>query len=191
MEAQTSSPSGGGGGAPPANSTDSASQNAVPPGMDKDESQQARARSSKVEGRSIGIDLGTTYSCVGVWQHDTVEIIANEQGHKTTPSYVAFSGNDRLVGEAAKAQAAINSKNTVFVAKRLIGRKYSDKSIKADKIHWPFKIVKGPGEKPLIRVQVGLLHVSGVHCNLQQQIQLRTPSHRFSGNCPMHRSKAK
>jgi len=118
------------------------------------ESHQARARSELVAGKAVGIDLGTTYSCVGVWQNDNVQIIANEQGHKTTPSYVAFAGNDRLVGEPAKAQAAINAKNTVFDAKRLIGRKYSDKSIKADKVHWPFKIVKGPGDKPLIRVEV-------------------------------------
>ncbi len=103
----------------------------------------------------MGIDLGTTYSCVGVWQNDNVEIIANEQGNKTTPSYVAFNGNERLVGDAAKAGAALNAKNTVFDVKRLIGLNYSDKTVKSDKVHWPFKIVKGAGDKPLIRVEVG------------------------------------
>ena len=135
-------------------STAAAESDASGAAISNEASQAARARSAKVEGKAVGIDLGTTYSCVGVWQNDNVEIIANEQGHKTTPSYVAFAGNDRLVGEPAKAQAAINAKNTVFDAKRLIGRKYSDKSVKSDKVHWPFKIVKGPGEKPLIRVEV-------------------------------------
>jgi len=80
----------------------------------------------------VGIDLGTTYSCVGIWQHGQVEIISNDQGYRTTPSYVAFTDNARLVGESAKSQVAMNPDNTVFDAKRLIGREFSDSSVQKD-----------------------------------------------------------
>ena len=106
---------------------------------------------TKVKGVSVGIDLGTTYSCVGIWQNDRVEIIANDQGQRTTPSYVAFTKDERLIGDAAKNQVAMNPENTVFDAKRMIGRKYAD--IQNDMKHWPFKVLNGPQQKPMIEVE--------------------------------------
>ncbi|XP_045508223.1 heat shock protein 68-like [Colias croceus] len=101
---------------------------------------------------AVGIDLGTTYSCVGVWQHGNVEIIANDQGNRTTPSYVAFTDTERLIGDAAKNQVALNPNNTVFDAKRLIGRKFDDQKIQQDMKHWPFKVINDCG-KPKIQVE--------------------------------------
>ena len=102
---------------------------------------------------AIGIDLGTTYSCVGVWSNNRVEIIANDQGNRTTPSYVAFTDTERLIGDAAKNQAAMNPANTVYDAKRLIGRKFDDDSVKKDKALLSYNIVKDSSGKPLIEVE--------------------------------------
>ncbi|XP_013380918.1 heat shock cognate 71 kDa protein [Lingula anatina] len=104
------------------------------------------------KGPAIGIDLGTTYSCVGVFQHGKVEIIANDQGNRTTPSYVAFTDSERLIGDAAMNQVAMNPSNTVFDAKRLIGRKFDDPSVAADMKHFSFKVIN-EGGKPKIQVE--------------------------------------
>ena len=101
--------------------------------------------------RAIGIDLGTTYSCVGVWQNDHVEIIANDQGNRTTPSYVSFTNEERLIGEAAKSAAASNPLNTVFDAKRLIGQKFDDPKVQSDIKHLSYKVVNDQ-DKPMINV---------------------------------------
>ena len=109
------------------------------------------SKKTKPKGPCIGIDLGTTYSCVGIMKNNNVEIIANDQGNRTTPSYVAFTETERLIGEAAKNQAAMNPENTVFDAKRLIGREFNDTTVQNDMKHWPFKVINR-NKKPMIEV---------------------------------------
>ena len=101
---------------------------------------------------AVGIDLGTTYSCVGIFRDDRIEIIANDQGNRTTPSFVAFTDTERLIGDAAKNQVAMNPANTVFDAKRLIGRKFADPEVQADMKHFPFKVID-KGGKPVVQVE--------------------------------------
>lgn len=101
----------------------------------------------------IGIDLGTTYSCVGVYRHGRVDIIPNDQGNRITPSYVAFTDDDRKIGEAAKNEATINPTNTLFDVKRLIGRRFNEKEVQRDKELLPYEIFNKDG-KPYIRVLV-------------------------------------
>lgn len=102
---------------------------------------------------AIGIDLGTTYSCVGVFRNNTVEIIPNSDGDRITPSWVSFTENERLIGMAAKNQAAYNPENTVYDSKRLIGRQFDDPVVQSDMKHWPFKVKRGPNNKPVICVK--------------------------------------
>ena len=120
---------------------------------------------------AVGIDLGTSYSCVGVFQHGKVEIIANDQGNRTTPSYVAFTDTERLIGDSAKNQVAINPTNTIFDAKRLIGRKFWERTVQvefsllltvvhnsmfptqADMKHWPFKVIEDDDGRPKLQVE--------------------------------------
>jgi L1 cell adhesion molecule like protein len=101
---------------------------------------------------AIGIDLGTVYSCVGVFQRGKVEIIVNDQGNRTTPSYVAFTDEERLIGDAAKNQVGMNPNNTIFGAKRLVGRKFDDSTVQTDMKYWPFKVINDGG-KPKIQIE--------------------------------------
>jgi len=117
-----------------------------------DEKKDAK-KENKINGPVIGIDLGTTYSCVGIFKNGRVEIIQNELGNRITPSYVAFTDEERLVGEAAKNQASSNTKRSIYVVKRLIGRKFDDKEVQRD-IKWlPYNVVSKSG-KPYVDVEM-------------------------------------
>ncbi|KAF0894610.1 hypothetical protein E2562_001908 [Oryza meyeriana var. granulata] len=113
----------------------------------------AASNNSKGGGPAVGIDLGTTYSCVAVWRHDRGEVIANDQGNRLTPSCVAFTDAERFVGDAAVNQAALNPSNTIFEVKRLIGRRFSDESVQEDIKLWPFKVMAGREDRPMIVVR--------------------------------------
>lgn len=106
---------------------------------------------NKIEGETIGIDLGTTYSCVGIWQNDKVEIIANDQGNRTTPSWVAFNSKEKLVGEAAKSQYNSNPENTIFDVKRLMGYKFNDPQVQREINKMPYNVICGPNNIPKIQ----------------------------------------
>ena len=107
----------------------------------------------ELEGETIGIDLGTTYSCVGVWQDNNVEIIANDQGNRTTPSWVAFNENEKLVGESAKNQYNSNPENTIYDVKRFMGQKFQDTNVQNEMKHMPYKVVSGKNNNPTLRVE--------------------------------------
>jgi L1 cell adhesion molecule like protein len=102
---------------------------------------------------AVGIDLGTTYSAIAIFRNDRVEVIPNAQGNRTTPSYVAFSDTERLIGDAAKNQATSNPQNTVYDAKRLIGRKFSDTQVQGDCALWPFTVKADANDKPMVHVE--------------------------------------
>ena len=127
---------------------------------------------SKTEDIAIGIDLGTTYSCVGIFRNGSVEIIANDQGNRTTPSYVAFTDNgDRLIGDAAKNQVNSNPSNTVFDAKRLIGKKFSDKEVQRDISHYSFKVTPDNNDKPVINLSNGKFHPEQISSMVLQKLK--------------------
>lgn len=111
-----------------------------------------KSTNTKKQRVSIGIDLGTTYSCVAVYQNGKVEVIANDQGNRTTPSYVSFTNEERLVGDSAKSSVSSNPSNTVFDAKRLIGKKFDDSTVQSDMKHFTYDVINKDG-KPNIKVQ--------------------------------------
>ena len=119
----------------------------------------ALADEKKVDGPVIGIDLGTTYSCVGIYKNGRVEIIPNDQGNRITPSYVSFADDERLIGEAAKNQATINPTQTLFDVKRLIGRRFKDSTVQKDKKLLPYEIID-KDSKPMIQVDVRIFKSS-------------------------------
>jgi L1 cell adhesion molecule like protein len=133
---------------------------------------------------TIGIDLGTTYSCVGAYINGNVEIIANDQGNRTTPSYVAFNDEERLIGDAAKNQVAMNPHNTIFDAKRLIGHKFSETGVQKDIKHFPFKVTQGNNDKPLIDVKYKgeAKHFSAEEISSMVLVKMKEVAEAYLGN---------
>ncbi|CAI9269350.1 unnamed protein product [Lactuca saligna] len=137
----------------------------------------------KKVGVAIGIDLGTTYSCVGVWKNDQVEIISNDQGNRTTPSCVAFTDFGRLIGEGAKNQIAMNPTNTIYDAKRMIGRRFSDTKLQEDIKLWPFKVINGTRDIPKIVVSFNgeVKEFSAEEISSMILIKLKEAAEKFLG----------
>ena len=106
-------------------------------------------------GKAIGIDLGTTFSCVAVWEGERFEVISNDMGNRTTPSMVAFTDSERMVGDSARNQISSNPLNTIFDAKRLIGRKFDDPNVQSDMKHFPFKVTKDKNGNPILNAKYG------------------------------------
>lgn len=111
-------------------------------------------KKTEYSGACVGIDLGTTYSCIGIYRNNRVDIIANDQGHRTTASYIAFNDTERLIGDAAKSQAPSNPTNTIYDVKRLIGRKYSEQSVQSDKKYFTFNVEDNGKDRPVIKVEI-------------------------------------
>ena len=107
---------------------------------------------NKYEETILGIDLGTTYSCIAIWRNNKIEIIPNEIGERTTPSVVYFDTNEILIGKPAKMKSK-NNGNKIYDAKRLIGRNYDDKEIQEDMKYWPFKVIKDDNNRPLFEIK--------------------------------------
>ncbi|KAJ7647585.1 heat shock protein 70 family [Roridomyces roridus] len=148
----------------------------------------ARAQDQRSEyGHVIGIDLGTTYSCVGVHRNGQVEIIPNDQGHRITPSWVSFTENERLVGDSAKAALHSNPANTVFDAKRMIGRKMDDHNLKQDMKHWPFKVTDKNG-KPTVTVeyQGEMRHFSPEEISAMVLVKMKETAEAYLGEKVTH-----
>ncbi|XP_023733635.1 heat shock cognate 70 kDa protein [Lactuca sativa] len=137
----------------------------------------------KKVGVAIGIDLGTTYSCVGVWKNDQVEIISNDQGNRTTPSCVAFTDFGRLIGEGAKNQIAMNPTNTIYDAKRMIGRRFNDTKLQEDIKLWPFKVINGTRDIPKIVVSFNgeVKEFSAEEISSMVLIKLKEAAEKFLG----------
>jgi molecular chaperone DnaK (HSP70) len=142
----------------------------------------ADKKKKEIEGPVIGIDLGTTYSCVGIFKNGRVEIIPNEQGNRITPSYVAFNDEEKMVGEAAKNQGSLNPLRTIYVVKRLIGRKFSDKEVQRDMKFIPYKVVSQQ-DKPYVQVDTkdGLKKLSPEEVSAMILVKMKEVAEAYLG----------
>jgi len=153
----------------------------------KEEKKDAKDK-NKINGPVIGIDLGTTYSCVGIFKNGRVEIIQNELGNRITPSYVAFTDEERLVGEAAKNQATNNVKRSIYVVKRLIGRKFDDKEVQRDLKWLPYDVISKSG-KPYVNVEmpgVGLKTLSPEEVSSMILVKMKQIAEAYLGEEVKH-----